>query len=152
MKKKNRLDEQQEQTLLQIEHTSCWLGFWGLLAAITVQAITGFELKQIAGELIVFFLMTAFLLIGCIRNGIWDRYLSLSTKTNVVASLIAAAFIFVFTAITMRLRANLELRSILFAAFVSAAICFVITFLLMTLVSHLVKKRSQALEKEAEED
>ncbi len=29
---KNRLDEMQEQKMLQIEHNACWLAFWGLLA------------------------------------------------------------------------------------------------------------------------
>ena len=31
---KNRLDEMQEQKMLQTEHNACWLAFWGLLAAL----------------------------------------------------------------------------------------------------------------------
>ena len=34
MKRKNNLDEMQEQKLKQIEHTGFWLFFWGLFAAM----------------------------------------------------------------------------------------------------------------------
>ncbi len=36
-KRKNNLDERQEQRLLQIESSGFWLAFWGLLAAIVIQ-------------------------------------------------------------------------------------------------------------------
>ena len=35
--KKSRLDEMQEQKMLQIEHNGCWLAFIGLFAVILVQ-------------------------------------------------------------------------------------------------------------------
>ena len=34
MKKKNKLDEMQEQKLLRIEHNGCWFAFWALIAAM----------------------------------------------------------------------------------------------------------------------
>lgn len=37
-KTESQLDEMQEQKLLKIEHTSFWLAFWGLVAAILVQS------------------------------------------------------------------------------------------------------------------
>ena len=40
-KRKNNLDERQEQMLLQVEHRGCWLAFWGLLIALMVQFIMG---------------------------------------------------------------------------------------------------------------
>ena len=38
MKRKNNLDEMQEQELLKIEHNGCWLAFWGLLISMIVQS------------------------------------------------------------------------------------------------------------------
>ena len=36
-KMKNRLDERQEQKLLQIEHNGCWFAFWALLLSLFIQ-------------------------------------------------------------------------------------------------------------------
>ena len=38
-KKKNNLDEMQEQKLLKIEHNGCWLAFWGLFIVLIAQFI-----------------------------------------------------------------------------------------------------------------
>jgi len=53
---KNRLDEMQEQKMLQIEHNACWLAFWGLLAVMFGQILYyGIERAQVfLGEWIVF--------------------------------------------------------------------------------------------------
>lgn len=49
-KQKNRLDEMQEQKLLQIEHTGCWLAFYGMFAAIFVQIfLYGRDFERVAG-------------------------------------------------------------------------------------------------------
>ena len=57
-KRKNRLDEMQEQKLLKIEHNACWLAFWGLLAVMFGQIIYyGVERAEVFfGEWIVFML------------------------------------------------------------------------------------------------
>lgn len=90
-KQKNRLDEMQEQKLLQIEHNGCWLAFWGLIIAIFVQLfVYGQEGgKIIRGEWIVFMCLAVYIVVGCLKHGIWDRSFSPTPKTNLIWSMVA---------------------------------------------------------------
>ena len=88
-KQKNNLDEMQEKKLLKIEHNGCWIAFWGLLAAIYLQiAIGNVGLERLGGEIAVMLVLSIYLMISCIRNGIWDRQLKPNLKTNFVVSLV----------------------------------------------------------------
>ena len=77
MSKKNNLDEMQEQKLLKIEHYGFWLAFWGLAAVIIMQVIMTKDVSNIstklAGETLVFLLISIYTLVACLVNGIWDR-------------------------------------------------------------------------------
>lgn len=88
---KNNLDEMKEQQLLHIERNGCWLAFWGLFIALSVQFVIngGNILREAAGEWIVFMILALYLAIACIRRGIWDRKLKPNFATNLVISLIA---------------------------------------------------------------
>ena len=89
-KRKNNLDEMQEKKLLKIEHNGFWIAFWGLFAAIYFQiAIGNGGFKALGGESIILLIMSVYLMIGCIKSGIWDRKLKPNLKTNVIVSLIA---------------------------------------------------------------
>ena len=79
--KKNALDEYQEQTMLKIEHNGCWFAFWGLLAAMMIQMVVFQDAKAAAGEWVVFMCLALYMAAACIKNGIWDRHLTLSTST-----------------------------------------------------------------------
>lgn len=47
---RNNLDEMQQQTLLNIEARSFWL-LWGmLLAALIIQSLCGFTMREMAAE------------------------------------------------------------------------------------------------------
>lgn len=87
--RRNRLDEMQEQKLLQIEHNGCWLAFWGLVVVVIVECCMGVEWKTIAGEWIVFMCLAVYIVIGCMKNGIWDRRLEPTPKVNLCTSMIA---------------------------------------------------------------
>lgn len=87
--RRNRLDEMQEQKLLKIEHNGCWFAFCGLAFVVIVECCLGVEWKTIAGEWIVFMCLAVYIVIGCIKNGIWDRRLEPTPKVNFCASLIA---------------------------------------------------------------
>lgn len=89
--KKNNLDEMQEQELLKIEHNGCWLAFWGLLAVMAIQMVMGVPGTQMLGEWIVFMVLALYLVIACLRKGIWDRHLKANRKTNLIVSLLAGA-------------------------------------------------------------
>lgn len=90
-KMKSNLDERQELKLLKIEHNGCWIAFWGLLIVMAIQMIVGNDsIKNLAGEGAVLMSLAFYLLVACIRNGIWDRRLKPNFKTNVIVSSIAA--------------------------------------------------------------
>ena len=90
-KMKSNLDERQELKLLKIEHNGCWIAFWGLLIVMAIQMIVGNDsIKNLAGEGAVLMSLAFYLLVACIRNGIWDRRLKPNLKTNIIASSIAA--------------------------------------------------------------
>jgi cytochrome c biogenesis factor len=98
MKQKNKLDEMQEQKLLKIEHYGVWYAFWGLLLMIVIQTIAGGEnaLRYMTGEFIIFFTLAIYLLVACLKNGIWDRRLAPNLRTNMIISL-ATSFLCGFT-------------------------------------------------------
>ena len=88
--KKNNLDEMQEQKLLKIEHRGFWIAFWGIVAAVYVQIAIGHnDFTYIGGEATVLLLSSLYVLVDCIRNGIWDRKLKPTLKTNLCVSLVS---------------------------------------------------------------
>ena len=86
--KKNVLDEMQEQTLRKIEGRGFWLMWGGLLAAWIVQTMFGAADKA-AGEWIVFMIGCIYMVVACLRNGLWDRHLLDTAPANAVYSLVA---------------------------------------------------------------
>ena len=65
----------QEIKLRGIERNGCWFAFWALLAAMMIQLVLGAEVKQMAGEWIVFMCLALYIGIACMRAGIWDRHI-----------------------------------------------------------------------------
>ena len=58
---------------------------------MAIQMIVGNDsIKNLAGEGAVLMSLAFYLLVACIRNGIWDRRLKPNFKTNVIVSSIAA--------------------------------------------------------------
>lgn len=89
-KQKNQLDEMQEQKLLQIEHNGCWLAFFGLLISLFVQIfLYGRDFKIIAGEWAVFMCLAVYIVVSCLKNGIWDRRMAPVASENLKVSLLA---------------------------------------------------------------
>ena len=87
--KKNQLDEMQEQTMRKIESHGFWLLWGSLLAAWIVQMMFGAADKA-AGEWVVFMIGCIYMVVACLRNGLWDRHLSDTAPDNAVYSLVAA--------------------------------------------------------------
>jgi hypothetical protein len=90
--KKNQLDEMQEQTMRKIESHGFWLLWGSLLAAWIVQTVFGAADKA-AGEWVVFMIGCIYMVVACLRNGLWDRHLSDKAPANAVYSLVAAVAI-----------------------------------------------------------
>ncbi len=150
-KNKSNLDERQELKLLKIEHNGCCLAFWGLLIVMLVQQILGnMDAKRVAGEWIVFMSLCVYLVSACIKNGIWDRRLKPTFKTNTVASLIAGvvtgAFWFIISYRNYhKLAGSIATGSIMFLCV--GGLCFTA----LTVFSGVYKKRVKKLEEEVEE-
>ena len=150
---KSNLDEMQEAKLLEIEHNGCWLAFWGLLAAIVVQLfIFGVEnFRYIAGEWVVFMALAVYLGEACLRNGIWDRRLKADRKTNLIASLVAAAAAGLVSGAVVLARYHSVSGAV--ASFVICfAAVFAACFLLLSLTAREYKKKLAKLEDESGED
>ena len=144
--KKNNLDEMQEQELLKIEHNGCWLAFWGLLAVMVIQMVIGVPDAQMLGEWIVFMVLALYIVIACLRKGIWDRHLKANRKTNLIISLLAAAAAGIL--ITVSNPYLSEPLDYVLVAGISGGFTFVLCFIALSLSTKLYKKRREKLEQE----
>ena len=152
-KRKNQLDEMQEQKLLQIEHNGCWLAFWGLLIAMFVQAILygPGELKTLAGEWIVFMCLALYICFGCMKNGIWDRWLTPTPSTNLIMSLVAGGILGALQFFVSYRRYHMFLGSIAAGVFI-LLIGFSACFAGLSLSAALYTKKIDKIENEEEKE
>lgn len=147
--KTSNLDEMQEQKLLKIEHNGYWLAWTGLLAAILIQGCLGGTFRELIGELVVLLLICLYLVVDCLRNGIWDRRLKANWKTNLIGSLIAGTVVGVFS--LLRSTAYGYVDSALDAVLITllpGGFTFALTFAAMTLSTWLYRRRRQKLDQE----
>ena len=144
--KKNNLDEMQEQALLKIEHNGCWLAFWGLLAAMALQMVMRVPGRQMLGEWIVFMALSLYIVIACLRKGIWDRHLKANWKTNLIVSLLAA----VATGILVTLSNPYlsEPLDYVLVAGLTGGFTFVLCFAALSVCTKLYRNRRNKLDKE----
>lgn len=145
--KKNNLDEMQEQELLKIEHNGCWLAYWGLLAVLAAQMIIGVPFSQVIGEWVVLMVLCLYIVIACLRKGIWGRRLKANWRTNLIGSLIAGTAVGVLTAAAFRGNIREPLDFVLIAC-IPAVCTFALCFGVLTLSMKLYKKRREKLEQE----
>ena len=145
-KTKSNLDERQELKLLQIEHNGCWLAFWGLLLVILIQILSGNGgIRNIGGEWAVFMCLAFYVLVSCIRNGIWDRKLKPNFKTNIIVSSIAAIVMGIFWFILSYKNYHKLEGSIAVGVFMFVMVEILCLIALM-IFSRMYKKRLQKLE------
>ena len=144
--KKSNLDEMQEQALLKIEHNGCWLAFWGLLAVMAIQMVMGVPGTQMLGEWIVFMVLALYIVIACLRKGIWDRHLKANRKTNLIISLLAGAAAGIL--ITVSNPYLSEPLDYVLVAGISGGFTFVLCLIALSLSMKLYKKRREKLEQE----
>ena len=144
--KKSNLDEMQEQALLKIEHNGCWMAFWGLLAAMALQMVMRVPGRQMLGEWIVFMALSLYIVIACLRKGIWDRHLKANRKTNLIVSLLAA----VDTGILVTLSNPYlsEPLDYVLVAGLTGGFTFVLCFAALSVCTKLYRNRRNKLDKE----
>lgn len=144
--KKNNLDERQELKLLKIEHNGCWLAFCGLFIAILIQSVlNNATAKDIIGEVSVLICMIVYLLYGCIKNGIWDRRLQPTFKTNTIISVITGILLGVFESIVSYYKYNEISGAIVTGVFIFVSTS-ILAIVLLSILSAVYKKRIKKLE------
>ena len=144
--KKNNLDEMQEQELLKIEHNGCCLAFWGLLVVMAVQMVMRVPGRQMLGEWIVFMALSLYIVIACLRKGIWDRHLKANRKTNLIISLLAGAAAGIL--ITVSNPYLSEPLDYVLVAGISGGFTFLLCFAALSISMKLYTKRREKLEQE----
>ncbi len=150
--KKNNLDEMQEQKLLHLEHNGYWMAFWGLFASIYIQTAMGHgNPVYVGGECIVLIVMAVYMTVGCIRNGLWDRSLKPTLKTNVAISLAAGLAMGGFWG-ALSYRNYHSLSGSLATAAVMALGVFVVTLAILTLCVKLYQRKKRRLEQQADQE
>lgn len=153
-KMKNNLDEMQEHKLLNIERNGVWFVFWALLASILIQGAIFREdaIKAVAGEWIVFMTLCVYLVIACLKNGIWDRHLKANKKTNYVISFIAAIVLAVFTGVSNYFKYNDSFKGMIATIVIMFLFTFILCIIALNFTMKIYKKRLKDLENSCEEE
>lgn len=150
MKKwKSNLDEMQEQKLAQLESRTFWLAYLLLITAILVQMLLSCSFEAICGEAVVLLIMCIYLVVGCLRLGIWDRRMKSNWKTSLLVSMIPGFLVGLVTVVR-------SLHEYGYTNFVATVATFllpfvftcILTFALMSLSSAIYRKRKEKLEQE----
>lgn len=151
-KRKNNLDEMQEKKLLQVEHNGFWLAFWGLFASIYIQIAMGnVGIEAIGGEAAVMIVISVYLMVGCIRHGIWDRSLKPNWKTNLILSLITGLCLGLFWGVKSYHSYHALAGSIATFVFIFVSVSTALMALLTLLVAF-YKQRKQKIEQQADKE
>ncbi len=150
--KKSNLDEMQEQKLLKIEHTCCWLAYWGLIAAIVIQTLCNHgQIAYLAGELGVLAVVSIYMSIACLKHGIWDRSLKPNWKTNLVISLVAGMVMGLIWFFVSYYRYHKLIGSLATFAFMFG-LTTLLCFGCLSVYASIYKKRRRKLDAEADRE
>ena len=141
----DHLDEMQNQKLLKLEEYGFWIMFWALLGSILVQLIAGGTLRQVVGEIIVFFAGSIYLSITALRSGLWTRTSAPSRKGNAAASIIPAVLIGVIHGFKLIQNGGIDTKALWPVLAVMAAV-FAGCFVLLEVFRAVHKKRRAGLD------
>ena len=147
--KRDNLDEMQKQTLLKIESRGFWVLWVLLLAALTIESLLGFTLREMAAEWFIFMGGCVYSVVCDLRAGIWDRRFKPNTKTNAVVSVAGGAVILVWGLIKF---AEFGMGvAVLLAVFLGVC-TWVLCFATLQLTMKAYKKRHAELENPEEDN
>lgn len=150
---KNNLDEMQEQKLLKMESRGFWISWCALLAVMAVQLLVyGVEASQhLLGEWLVFMLSCVYMVLACIRQGIWDRKLKPSFKTNFLLSLLAGVVTGAFMGV-YSYRSFGAAEAAWWTVVMVGGCTFALCLLALSISAAAYKKRRQKLDNEGSEE
>ena len=111
--RKSCLDEMQNQKLLKLEEYGFWMMFWASLAVILGQLFLGGSFKEIAGEMLILLIGSAYLCVTSLKNGLWAKSSTPTKKGNALASILPAAVIGALNAARLVKNGAADVRSVL---------------------------------------
>lgn len=151
-KGKSQLDEMQEQNLRKLESWGFWLTWGALLLSIMIQMLIYKEEagKYLKGEWIVFMASNLYMVIGCVRLGIWSRR-GIPSFTNILLiSLLAGLVTGIFVAVYNYLSYG-DMFTALITVLITGICTFALCLLALSLSLSAYKKRRQKLDSEGDE-
>ena len=148
--KENMLDEMQEQRQRRSESYAFWIIWAALAVSIVMQIAMNADMRQLAGETVVFLLGGVYALVATVRNGVWDRHFRANWKANLIWSGGAGTFTFFFIFIVNYLRYGkcFGVLSPLFSGVTGAAVVFAAAFGLLSLCAYFYRRRREKLDRE----
>lgn len=151
-KGKSQLDEMQEQNLRKLESWGFWLTWGALLLSIMIQMLIYKEEagKYLKGEWIVFMVSNLYMVIGCVRLGIWSRRGIPSFKNILLISLLAGLVTGIFVAVYNYLIYG-DVLTALATVILASLFTFVLCLLVLVVSVSAYKKRRQKLDSEGDE-
>mgnify|MGYP005767597639 CR=1 FL=1 len=150
-KPKNNLDEMQEQKLLHIEQRSFWLAFWMLGAATLLQLLFCRDSQAILGECIVLAVVGVYLVASCLKNGLWDRQMRPTPKTNFRISLLTGLAMGAVWGIVSWNNYHKLLGSVATAVFMLVFVGLA-CFAALNIASEVYKRKKKELEQDGSDD
>ena len=147
--KRDNLDEMQKQTLLKIESCGFWVLWVLLLAALIIESLLGFTLREMAAEWFIFMGGCVYSVVCDLRAGIWDRRFKPNTKTNAVVSVAGGAVILVWGLIKF---AEFGAGIAVLLAAIMGVCTWVLCFATLQLTMKAYKKRHAELENPEEDN
>lgn len=149
---RSKLDEMQEQNLRKLESWGFWLTWGALLLSIMVQMLVYKEDagKYLKGEWIVFMASNLYMVIGCVRLGIWSRRGIPSFKSILLISLLAGLVTGIFVAVYNYLIYG-DVLTALATVILASLFTFVLCLLVLVVSLSAYKKRRQKLDGEGDE-
>lgn len=152
--RRNNLDEMQEQKLRRIESGGFWIAYWGLLAVMLIHLFRNglTSGSWLLPEWVLFMGLSLYIVIRCLRGGIWDRRLKANFRTNLIVSLIAGgAMGIINTILLMKNFGNAPAGAAAGGILIGVG-TFVLCLAALTLCVTILKRRQRKLEEEPEED
>ena len=153
MKRKNNLDEMQEQKLLHIESRGYWLSFWLLAASLVIQLVCygpGTDWRFMIAEWSIFMIIALYVAVACMKAGIWDRKLKPTLGNNLLMSFCGGAVMGIAQFVISYRNYHKPVGSVAAGIF-SGLMVMVLCFGALTISATILKKRQEKLEEESEE-
>ena len=142
------LTQAQEKDFLKIQATGCKIAFLGLFAVMIVQMLLdNHSWKSLIGEALVFLALSVFIIMSCLKKGIWNKNAKPNLKTNVVISFIVSSIVgllFLFTG----LKYSMDKYTAMTNAAVIFLICLASTVIGLSIAA--IYNRSNAAKEELE--